>query len=341
MIRTPLRPLARILEARRRGENPDAIERENMRLRHEEMRDRARRRAEGRLLVLGVLFVAGFALVGGKMAVLAQSEPAEPRSGAAGAGILAQRATITDRRGRVLATNFDTHALYAQPPRMVAPARAAERLAAIFPDLNAERLREDFTGKRKFLWIRRTLSPEQKQAVHDIGEPGLLFGPREMRLYPNGRLAAHVLGGAGFGDEGVSAAEVIGVAGIEKALDARLRDPARAHAPLVLSLDLSVQAAMEKVLAGGMSIMNAKGAAGILMKAETGEITAIASLPDFDPNDRPAPATEGRQDDTPIFNRAVQGVYELGSTYKIFAAAQAIDLGLINPDTMIDTKGPL
>ena len=341
MIRTPLRPLARILQARDRGENPDAIERENIRLRHEEMRDRARRRAEGRLLVLGVLFVAGFALVGGKMAVLAQSEPAEPRSGAAGAGILAQRATITDRRGRVLATNFDTHALYAQPPRMVAPARAAERLAAIFPDLDAERLREDFTGTRKFLWIRRTLSPEQKQAVHDIGEPGLLFGPREMRLYPNGRLAAHVLGGAGFGEEGVHAAEVVGTAGIESYLDAQLRDPARAQAPLRLSLDLSVQAAMEKVLAGGMAIMNAKGAAGILMKAETGEITAIASLPDFDPNDRPAPATEGRQDDTPIFNRAVQGVYELGSVFKTFTIAQALERGQVRPSTMIDTTSPM
>jgi cell division protein FtsI (penicillin-binding protein 3) len=341
MIRTPLRPLARILEARRRGENPDAIERENLRLRHEEMRDRARRRAEGRLLVLAGLFLAGFTVVGGQMAVLAQSEPAEPRAGAGATRILAQRADIVDRRGRVLATNFDTHSLYAQPPQMIDPEGAAARLAEIFPDLDAARLARDFTGKRKFLWIRRTLSPEQKQAVHDIGEPGLLFGPREMRLYPNGRLAAHVLGGAGFGDEGVSAAEVIGTAGIEKALDARLRDPARAHEPLALSLDLSVQAAMEKVLAGGMSIMNAKGAAGILMDARTGEILAIASLPDFDPNNRPAPPTEGAPDDSPLFNRAVQGVYELGSTAKTFTVAQALERGQVTPDTIINTESPM
>ena len=133
MIRTPLRPLARILEARRRGENPDAIERENIRLRHERMRDRARRRAEGRLLVLAGLFTLGFIVVGGKMALLAQSEPAEPRSGAAGAGILAQRATITDRRGRVLATNFDTHSLYAQPPQMIDPEGAADNSPRSFP----------------------------------------------------------------------------------------------------------------------------------------------------------------------------------------------------------------
>ncbi|PKQ11638.1 MAG: cell division protein FtsI [Alphaproteobacteria bacterium HGW-Alphaproteobacteria-1] len=341
MIRTPLRPLARILEARRRGENPDAIERENIRLRHEEMRDRARRRAEGRLLVLAGLFFIGFTAVGGKMAVLAQSEPAEPRIGSAGTEILAQRADIVDRQGRVLATNLDTYSLYAQPHQMVDPVRAVERLTEIFPDLDGERLLRNFTGTRKFLWIRRTLSPEQKQAVHDIGEPGLLFGPREMRLYPNGRLAAHVMGGASFGREGVHAAEVVGVAGIEKQLDERLRDPARAHEPLILSLDLSVQAAMERVLLGGMKIMNAKGAAGILMDAQTGEVIAVASLPDFDPNTRPPLPTEGNPDDSPLFNRAVQGVYELGSTFKVLTLAQALDLGLVNPSSVIDTRSPM
>ncbi|WP_294606760.1 peptidoglycan D,D-transpeptidase FtsI family protein [Roseovarius sp.] len=341
MIRTPLRPLARILEARNRGENPDAIERENIRLRHEEMRDRARRRAEGRLLVLAVMFFCAFGVVGGRMAVLAGSEPAEPRTSVAGAQIQAQRADIVDREGRILATNFDTHSLYAQPQQMIDPEHAAEKLAEIFPDLKQDDLLRDFTGKRKFLWIKRKLSPEQKQAVHDIGEPGLLFGPREMRLYPNGRLAAHVLGGAGFGREGVHAAEVIGVAGIERFYDERLRDPARAHEPLTLSLDLSVQAAMERVLYGGMKIMNAKGAAGILMDVHTGEVVAVASLPDFDPNDRPAPPVSGRPSDSPLFNRAVQGVYELGSTFKTFAVAQAMELGLVSPDTMIDTKSPM
>ncbi|SFN69661.1 cell division protein FtsI (penicillin-binding protein 3) [Roseovarius lutimaris] len=341
MIRTPLRPLARILEARNRGENPDAIERENIRLRHEDMRDRARRRAEGRLLVLAVMFFAAFGVVGGRMAVLASTEPAEPRTSVAGAQIQAQRADIVDREGRILATNFDTHSLYAQPQQMVDPENAAEKLAAIFPDLEREELLKDFTGKRKFLWIKRKLSPEQKQAVHDIGEPGLLFGPREMRLYPNGKLAAHVLGGAGFGREGVHAAEVIGVAGIERFYDERLRDPARAHEPLTLSLDLSVQAAMERVLYGGMKIMNAKGAAGILMDVHTGEVVAVASLPDFDPNDRPAPPVSGRPGDSPLFNRAVQGVYELGSTFKVFAVAQALELGLVSPSTMIDTTSPM
>ena len=341
MIRTPLRPLARILSARDKGENPDVIERENIRLRHEEMRDRARLRAEGRLLVLGVFFFCAFAVIGGRMGLLANTEPAEPRAGVAGAEILAQRADIVDREGRILATNFETHSLYAQPEQMVEPRRAARALAEIFPDLDADRLIRDFTGKRKFLWIKKKLSPEQRQAVHDIGEPGLLFGPREMRLYPNGKLAAHILGGASFGREGVHAAEVIGVAGIEKQFDDRLRDPSFGHRPLELSIDLSVQAAMERVLQGGMTLMNAKGAAAVLMEVQSGEVLAIASLPDFDPNDRPAPPVEGNPSDSPLFNRAVQGVYELGSTFKTFAVAQAMDLGLVNAETMIDTKGPL
>ena len=341
MIRTPLRPLARILSARQKGENPDAIERENIRLRHEQMRDAARQRAEGRLLVLGALFVFGFVTVGLRMAVLAASEPTEPRAAASGAAILAQRADIVDRNGRILATNLVTNSLYAQPPIMIDKERAARELARIFPDLDEKELLEQFNSKRKFLWIRRKISPEQQQQVHDIGDPGLLFGPREMRLYPNGRLAAHVLGGASFGREGVNAAEIVGVAGVEKEFDDFLRDPARGGEPLRLSLDLSVQAAAERVLAGGMKLMNAKAATSVLMDVDTGEVISMVSLPDFDPNNRPLPPTSGLPSDSPLFNRAVQGVYELGSTFKTLTIAQAIDEGVVRPDTMVDTTGPL
>ncbi|MBO9450152.1 penicillin-binding protein 2 [Tropicibacter sp. R16_0] len=342
MSRIPLRPLARILDARSKGENPDAIERENIRQRHEEMQDRARARAEGRLLVLGVFFFCAFSVVGARMGLLATSEAQEPLASATGANIATQRADIVDREGRILATNFETHSLYAQPPLMVDPVAAAEGLAQVFPDLDKERLIKDFTGKRKFIWIKKRISPEQKQAVHDIGDPGLLFGPREMRLYPNGMLAAHVLGGAGFGKEGVNAAEVIGVAGVEKQFDGYLRDPANGAKPLQLSLDLTVQAAAERVLLGGMKIMNAKGASSVLMDVHTGEVISVASLPAFDPNDRPRPPTSGFDpSDSPLFNRAVQGVYELGSVYKIFTAAQAVDLGLVNSETIIDTSGPM
>ena len=341
MIRTPLRPLARILEARQKGENPDAIERENKRIRHEQMRDASRQRAEGRLLVLGVFFFCAFTVVGARMGVMATTDPTEPRAAAPGSVISATRADIVDRNGNLLATNFETHALYAQPHHMIDPQGAVKKLMAVFPDLNEERLLRDFTGKRKFLWIKKKISPEQMQAVHDIGEPGLLFAPRDMRLYPNGSLAAHIMGGASYGREGVHAAEVIGVAGAEKYFDDYLRDPANGNKPLELSIDMTVQAASERILYGGMKLMNAKGATSILMDVHTGEVISVASLPDFDPNNRPRPLTQGDASDSPLFNRSVQGVYELGSTFKIFAAAQAIELGLFNADTIIDTSGPM
>jgi cell division protein FtsI (penicillin-binding protein 3) len=341
MTRTPLRPLARILDARAKGENPDVIEKENLRARHEVMRDKAKTRAEWRLRLLVVGVVAAFCVIGARMGTLAATEPVEPRAAVRGNEIVATRADIVDRQGRVLATNMMTHSLYAQPRDMVDPARVAKELAAIFPDMDAKAMERRFTDGRSFLWVKKVLSPEQMQKVHEIGDPGLYFGPREMRLYPNGTLAAHVLGGAAFGAEGVDSAEVIGTAGLEKAEDARLRDPALAGQPLVLSLDLTVQATVEDVLGSGMKMMNAKGAAAILMEVKTGEIVALASLPDFDPNDRPPVPTSGHPSDSPLFNRAVQGVYELGSTFKIFAAAQAMELGLVNPTTLVDANSPM
>jgi len=340
MIRRPLRPLARILRARAEGGNPDAIEAENKRLRHEEMRDRDRARAEGRLVVLGAMFFLAFASIGGRMGVLAASEAAEPTASAGGNPVIATRADIVDRNGRILATNLDTHSLYVHPREVVDAAAAKAGLAEIFPEMTPEQLDGLFDTDRAFRWVRSEISPEQMQAVFEIGEPGLLFGPREMRLYPNGPVAAHILGGTQYGEQWVDMAEIEGTAGVEKYFDAYLRDPANEGAPLMLSIDLTVQAAVEEVLAGGMMLMNAKGASAVLMDARSGEIVSMVSLPDFDPNDRPV-ATMGDRADSPIFNRALQGLYELGSVFKIFPVAQALELGLVGPETMVDTQGPM
>lgn len=341
MIRTPLRPLARVLRARERGEDPDHIEQENLRLRRQELRDAGRVRAELRLLVLALMFLSGFVLLGARMGLLAATEPVEPRVGLV-EGISDSRSDITDRNGRVLATNLATHALYAETRRMVDPVRAARELGRIFPQMDADRLAARFTDPdRSFVWVRTRLSPEQKQAVHDIGEPGLLFGPRKMRVYPNGRVAAHVLGGARFGEQGVRAAEILGVAGAELYFEDRLRDPARANQPLQLSIDLPLQATITEVLSGSMQVLSARGASAVLMDAHTGEVLSLVSLPDFDPNDRPAPLTEGEPADSPLFNRAVQGYYELGSVMKAFTVAQALEQGDVTPETIIDTRGPL
>ena len=162
MIRKPLRPLARVLAAREKGENPDAIERENLRERHAEMAVKSRQRAEGRLLVLGVFFICAYAAIAGRMGMMASAEPQEPLANVAGGAIAMQRADIVDRQGRILATNFETHSLYAQTPQMIDPVYAADELAKIFPDLDRDELLEDFTGKRKFLWIKKKISPRTK-----------------------------------------------------------------------------------------------------------------------------------------------------------------------------------
>ena len=339
--RKPLRPLGHILSARANGEDTRLIERQNIRERSSSQTEHQRQHVQGRLFVLGVSFLCLFLALGVRIGMLSASEPTEPRSQRAGASIVAQRANIVDREGRLLATNMDTYSLFVETKHLVDPKGTAAALATIFTELDASKLLRDFTDGRKFLWIRRKMSPEQMQAAHDIGDPGLRFGPREMRLYPNGTLAAHVLGGASFGREGVHAAEVIGVAGVEKTFDDRLRDPSQSGQPLKLSIDLSVQAAVEEVLLGGMTLLNAKGAAAILMDVHTGELISLASLPDFDPNNRPRPPVNGQAEDSTLFNRAVQGVYELGSTFKIFAVAQAMEMGFVTPETIVDIRGPI
>ncbi len=338
MIRVPLRPLARVLRARADGEDPDRIEAEARAARMRARQRAERLRAERRLFLLAGTFLLAFGVVGGRMAMVAASPPAEAGSGFSHPAIASQRADILDAEGRILATNLATHSLYAQTRDLVDPEAAALGLARIFPDLDADALRKAFS-RRKFVWIKLSLSPEQRQAVHDLGEPGLLFGPREIRLYPNGRIAAHILGGTRFGDQGVHAAEIIGTAGVELRFDAFLRDPNAGGRPLQLSIDLSVQAAVESGLAGGRASMNAKAASAVLMEAATGRVVAMASLPDFDPNSRPR--ITGKAADSPVFNRAAQGVYEVGSSLKIVTAALAMEAGLANPSTMIDTAGPL
>jgi len=340
-IRRPLRPLPRILKARATGVDPDLVEAEERAARMRKQRAREKRRAEVRLGLMATCFGAAFLAVGAKMGMVAMAEPVEPQARSYAAAIINSRANIVDRNGAILATNLLTASLYATPQDMADPLGAVDGLMAIFPDLDSDRLLKDFTGNRKFVWVKRKLSPEQQQAVLDLGEPGLKVGPRELRLYPNGAFAAHILGGTRFGVEGVRSAELVGTAGVELQFDEYLRDPANDGAPLQLSIDLTVQSAMRQVLEGGMQLMNAKAATGVLMEANTGRIISLVSLPDFDPNHRPPPPISGDPADSPLFNRAAQGTYELGSTFKIFTAAQALESGVATPDTMINTRGPL
>ena len=341
MIRRPLRPISQIIFARKNGQNPDHIERENIRQRHLKMEKVTRIRSESRLLVLIGFFFVSFLAIGLKMGMLSMITPVEPISSTQILQTLTKRADILDRNGSILATNLITNALYAKPNLMINKQTAAKELVKIFPDLKLLNLINQFEGTKKFIWIKRKISPEQMQAVHELGEPGLKFGPREMRLYPNGRLAAHVLGGVRYGRQSVHSAELVGSAGVELQFDKFLQDELGSGDPLILSLDLGVQSAIGHVLQGGMQLMNAKGAAAILMDIHSGEIISMVSLPDFDPNDRVQKVSKKDGSQSSLFNKAVQGRYELGSVFKVFTAAMALEDGIVNQNTLVDTSSPI
>ena len=339
MIRSPLRPLLRIIKARESGINPDLIESQEKIKRLTKKIILEKDRAGQRILLLMCVFTLAFALIGIKMFVLASHVPSYLAKPNRVSFLDNRRNKITDRNGIVLATNIKTFSLYVHPHELIDKTKTAIALAILFPSISAASLKKKFHDGRKFLWIKKQLSPEEREQVKNLGEPGIYFGPREVRLYPNGRFASHILGGTTFGREGVSSAELIGQAGVELSYNNYLLD--YENKDLVLSIDLSVQAIIEKVLAGGITIMNARGGSAILMDVHNGQLLSLASLPDFDPNDRPALPLQGDPSLSPLFNRAAQGVYELGSTFKIFTAAQVIEEGIVNEDTVVDIRGPL
>ena len=299
-----------------------------------------RPRDDWRLIVVILTLVLVYAAVGLRMGLMALDEPAEPQFARGGGVVAPVRGEITDRNGSLLAANLPAYSLYAHPREIKDPTAVANDLAAIFPDMQAEQLIKSLTHGSSFAWIKRPITPRQKQQVLDLGYPGLKFGSRAMRVYPAGRTAAHIVGGVRAASEDVRYAEFVGAGGVEGYFDERLRDPARLGAPLELSIDLTVQAALRDVLAAGMAQFTAKGAMGVLMDVRTGELVAMVSLPDFDPNREPERFT-GAAELNPRFNRAVQGRYELGSTFKVLTAAFALDAGVVGPETLIETGSAL
>ncbi len=299
-----------------------------------------RPRDDWRLIVVILALFLVYATVGIRMGLMALNEPVEPQiAGAAGIGI-PERGEIIDRNGNLLAANLPAYSLYAHPREIKDLAAMVHDLTAIFPDLRAEQLIKRLTGGARFAWIKRPITPRQRQQVLDLGYPALKFGSRAMRIYPGGRTVAHIVGSVRAAKEDVRFAELVGAGGVEGYFDERLRDPARVGAPLELSIDLTVQAALRDVLAAGMARFTAKGAMGVLMDVRTGEMVAMVSLPDFDPNREPEPFA-GAAELNPRFNRAAQGRYELGSTFKVLTAAIALETGVVAPDTLVETGSAL
>jgi cell division protein FtsI (penicillin-binding protein 3) len=277
--------------------------------------------AQLRLLLLG----GGFALVALaallRVAWLGVVQPA-PTEHSMAQALLPPRGEITDRNGTPLARAFPAYALWFNPDALgdggtalVKPLpEVVAELKAIFPDLNVtEATRILAAGKPTYL--RRRVLPEEVNRVNAIGELALETPAETDRHYPQGKLGAHVLG--------YVAADGHGRVGMEAFLDKRLLDPAQRGKPAALSVDLRVQGALEDELASGMRMVNAIGAAGVVLDVDSGEVLALASLPAFDPNKIDA---EGQGN---MFNRVTNQVYELGSTFKPLTVAAAIDAGTV------------
>ena len=285
---------------------------------------------ETRLLLVAISFVAAFGVAAAKMVIVSTSESGDTNSIHSIPDNLSDRADIVDRNGVLLATNLKVHSLYAHPEDFVDPKFAAKRLAAIFPDLDEQWIYKRITTG-KFAWLKRKISHAQVNEVKEIGEPGLYFGTREARIYPQSTLASHVLGGTAFGVEHVNTAEIVGVAGVEKFFDLRLSQ--QKDLPLKLSLDLTAQWIVQNELRGGIDFFRANSGGAVLMDVNTGEIISLVSLPEFNSNRRGSYPLSDENKPSPLFSNVTQGVFELGSVFKTFVAAQAIELGIADSES--------
>ncbi len=254
------------------------------------------------------------------VAQIVQSEP----HASIEATLPGQRAMITDRNGQPMAISLNTVSLFADPRQIGDAADAAKKLRQVLPRLDLAETVERLGRDKKFIYLAREITPREEQAINNLGIPGVDFQPTQHRQYPLGRTAAQVLGGVDVDENGF--------AGVEKYFDRRLRTNTD---PLRLSIDLQVQAAVREELVTAMTTFEAIGGCGIVMDVRTGEVLAMVSLPDYDANSvRTAPADDR-------FNRAVEGTYEPGSTFKLQTASMALDSGLVHIWDEFDASHPI
>lgn len=284
-----------------------------------------------RLFCVAMVFFCSFAAIGGRLMVVSLSGLGDDA-----AATLAEyratkpeypRAEIVDRNGEILATTLRTASLYANPRIIRHPVEVAEQLAKTLPELNEKELAKKLSSDRAFIWVKRHLTPKQQKKVNDLGVPGLNFEPEYKRVYPYAGLFAHVLGYVDVDSKGM--------AGIERGYEDFLRDEDGRGEQLQLSLDMRVQAIVREEVQAVMKEFSAIGGTGVVMDIRNGEILAMASLPDFDPHEPGQASADAR------FNRATLGVYEMGSTFKTFTMAVALESGVSTMQSGYDATKPI
>ena len=277
------------------------------------------------ILVTGACLMLAFLVIAGRLVELtAFREPSETARVARASDRPKERADIVDRNGILLATSLPTASLYANPRHVLDAEYTAARLVSALPDLSADNIAKKLASDGSFVWLHRNLTPEMQFRVNALGLPGLYFQKTERRVYPYGSLASHVMG--------LTDIDGAGLSGLEKYFNDNLAGRASV---LKSSLDIRVQAAMRDELTRAMQEFQAIGATGIVMDVHTGEVLAMVSLPDFDPN-HPGSAIGDA-----AFNRATKGVYEMGSTMKLFTAAMSLDAGTTDLERRYDATTPI
>lgn len=287
-----------------------------------------------RIAFLAIIFIASFAIIGARLVHFGLHTP--PPSAAALIPPSVARPNIVDRNGTVLAMDIPVASIYAEPRRLVDINEAVEGLTSVFPDLSPAELYRRFDTDRGFVWVKRKIPLATKNQVWNLGIPSVGFREETQRLYPNGDLASHVLGAVNTDN--------IGIAGIEKWIDGQglqiLRDTglkfdANALHPIELSMDLRAQFILKDELRKAMDKFSAIAAAGLILDVTNGEVVALVSLPDFNPN---IPSDALRSD---RINRISVGTFEMGSTFKALTTAMALDSGAFNLNSVIDASQPL
>lgn len=293
-------------------------------------------KAKARLGLAIVAFAGIFSIIAFRLVMFAVTgEGHGGRRSITQDAVATARPDILDRNGEILATDIKTSSLFAEPRKIIDVDEAVELLTAVLPDLDATEVRERLSSKRGFVWLKREITPNQQQEIHRLGIPGVGFLTENKRVYPNGAVISHEIGHVNIDNQGI--------AGIEKWLDgqglAALHMAGLAtdqmQRPVKLAVDLRVQYALRDELIAARDKFKAKASAGVIADVNTGEIVAMVSEPDFDPNN-PSEANDPNR-----LNRLTTGVYEMGSTFKALTLAMALDSGRISLSSSFDARLPL
>ena len=297
--------------------------------------DAATARAERAYLARGryrfrlacIAFALAFLLIGGRLVTLGFAGTNASGGGLYDISSTVHRPDILDRHGRLLATDIKGATLYADPARVIDIDEFAEQVKSVLPDLDARALRAKLRGGGRFVRIKRELTPKQQEEIHELGLPGLAFIEEYRRVYPVGATASHVVGLVDVDNKGL--------AGIEKFIDDNPQLTMSADEAVTVSLDLGAQHVLREELGKAIKTYRAKAAAGIVIDVHSGEVLALASLPDYDPNRREQALDKDR------LNRIGFGVYEMGSVFKVFTVAGVLDTGLASMRSHYDASSPI